>query len=361
MQNLEKALQVLQLPDSAGTFNGLTGVTTTRTIVNKVLTDFTNRVNGKPTVTSTFEIVETKTSTYKVYALNYLNMMAASGLVVTDDSVDNFVMDKPKTWVTVTVGTHAGKTFWYPGQTVVIQPSGNFYNLDLISDLGSNVTSTGAPEPTNGENPLMTIRRESYIKTATFTSARPSVSYPKFGIQQLCTLMNTTLEELKHSLRSTYTLSPVDVTTRIANTAVEGVFVIDNIEPTSAGNLYGKINVYYNGIDTNVSRPSGLTTSYDKPYPGHVVRWKLYNEVVNDTVYGTSVTVKFDSTEDSTISIVAGNAPSYDPITKTLTFDKSKDAVLCASFEELPAQGKNWGGETQYLLFGDTDILPVRL
>lgn len=353
MQNLEKALQVLQLPDSAGTFNGLTGVTTTRTIVNKVLTDFTKMVSGKPTVTSTFEIVETKSSSTKMYVLNYLNMMSNLGLTVTNDNTDSFVMNKPKTWVTVTLGTHAGKTFWYPGQTIIIQPGDNFYSMDLISDLGSNVTSTGSPEPTNGENPLVTIRRESYIKTATFTSARPSVSYPKIALQQLCSLMNLTEEELKQAVKTTYTLSSVDTTKRIANTCVEGAFLSDS------NTLSGKINVYYNGVNTNTFKPSGLITSYDKPYPGHIVRWRLHNGVINDPVYGSSVTIKFESSEDNAINIIAGDAPSYDPITKTLTYDKNKEAVLLATFEELPAQGKNWGGEAKYLLIPND--LPVKI
>jgi len=353
MQNLEKTLQLLQLPSTAGVFNGLTGVTTTRNIVNKVLNDFTKMVNGKPTVTSTFEIVESKTSTNKTYVLNYLNMMSQFGLTVVNEDSNNFTMDKPRSWVTINAGPFSGYTYWNPGQTLNIKPNDTFYTLDLISDMGMNTLPTGYPEPTNGENPLVTIRKEVYVKTSTFFSTRPSVSYPKYGLQQLCTMMNTTVEELKYAVRISHSLTSVDIAKRIANTAVEGTFNNEN------ETLLGKINVYYNGIDTSVSKPSGLLTSYDKTYPGHVVRWKLYNGVVNDSVYGSSVTIKFSSIEDSTINIVAGENVSYDAITKTLTYNKNKEAILWASFEELPAQGKNWGGEALYLLVENQ--LPIKI
>ena len=112
MQDLDKTLRTLHLPSSAAAFDGLTGVTTTRTIVNKVLNDLTKMVNGKPTVTSTFEVVETKTAANKIYTLNYLNMMGQFGLIVTNDDVNNFVMSKPRTWATINVGPFSGQTYW---------------------------------------------------------------------------------------------------------------------------------------------------------------------------------------------------------------------------------------------------------
>ena len=355
MQDLDKTLRTLHLPSSAAAFDGLTGVTTTRTIVNKVLNDLTKMVNGKPTVTSTFEVVETKTAANKIYTLNYLNMMGQFGLIVTNDDVNNFVMSKPRTWATINAGPFSGQTYWYPEQTIIIKPTNAFYTLDLITDLGMNSTTTGYPDPSNGEDPLVTIRKEIYVKTSTFYSSKPSISYPKYGLKTLCSLMNTTPDELKYATRMSCALTTVDTNKRIANTSVEGIFsqVLDTT------NIEGNIHVYYNGIDTSISKPSGLLTSYDKTYPGHVVRWRLYNGVVKDAVYGSSVTIKFDSSENNTINIVAGVSASYDIPTRTLTYDKSKEAILWATFEELPAQGKNWGGEALYLLVENQS--PIKL
>jgi hypothetical protein len=175
------------------------------------------------------------------------------------------------------------------------------------------------------------------VKTYTTTA---SVYVP---VADLPSLFAYSIDELTQEMRTeTYCTVISQNPPRITSTSTE---IIVN------GNQYKGVT-YYNGIDASISRPTGQITSYGKSYPGHVQRWFLKQWNQDGTVatgsgsYGQVLTVQFASGDDSTINLVAGNSNSYNSVTKTLTYDASKLNELWYTFEELPAQGKNWTGET---------------
>lgn len=150
-------------------------------------------------------------------------------------------------------------------------------------------------------------------------------------------------DELNYELRTETFCTPLDPATHITSTSTEVVIT---------GNQFKGIT-YYNGVDASVNPPSGMITSYNKAYPGHVQRWilKQWDENGQPVIsgmgsLGQAWMRQFPSGEDSTMTVIAGAATSYDAATKTLTYNSSYVSELWYTFEELPGQGKNWGGET---------------
>ena len=242
MENIQKALQVLRLPDSAAIFNGLITDKTSRIIVQKRTHDFTKLVKGKPTITDVYEIVES-TVPFTVYSFNFLNfyLHGFNHDLINEDPA-NYVFEKPMTIGTPTLGAFAGYTYWYPGSFCKITPSSTGFNFDVKATLGMNTTTTGLPESTGGTNPKITITRLEYVKTKTRTTG-PSKSYPAYSRSDLLSAMNTTEDQLMESLRTTYKISPVDSNTRITSTGTDVEYTI-----AENGSITAKGIVYFNGI-----------------------------------------------------------------------------------------------------------------
>jgi hypothetical protein len=162
-------------------------------------------------------------------------------------------------------------------------------------------------------------------------------------VADIPSLFGKSIEELEYELRTDTYCTPLDPSTHITSTSTEIVV---------SGNQYKGIT-YYNGLDASVNPPSGLITSYNKTYPGHVQRWilKQWDEngepVLSGNGYlGQAWMKQLQRSDDSTMTVVAGAVTSYDEATKTLTYNSAYATELWYAFEELPAAGKNWGGET---------------
>lgn len=173
------------------------------------------------------------------------------------------------------------------------------------------------------------------VKTYTSTT---SVYVPVADLPQL---FGSSIADLENETRTEIYCTPLNPNTYITSTSTEIV---------TAGNLYTGIT-YYSGIDARLNKPSGKITSYNKTYPGHVQRWILKQwhpdgTVVGSGSYGQAWMLQLNGSEDSAITIVPGNQTSYNATTKTLTYNSSLTSELWYTFEELPAQGKNWSGET---------------
>ena len=356
MGNVNKALETLLLPAEMALYDGLLTSTVTKQIVLERITDFTKLVkvgiSWKPTITESWKIETRPTDSTNFYALNILRYRLDNDSVVIDTNPNNFVIEKARVVRTIAVGPFTGYTYWYPGVTTTIRPGNNTeYIVETVSDIGNNTTRAGYPEPTNGTNPLVGIVQQDIIITSTKTSkATKRIEKPLLDILHG---FNVNYDTLKTLLATTAIIKKVDNNTRITNTSVEGIFTID-----ANGNRTVNAKVYYNGIDTEVQKPSGMITSYNKTYPGHVVRYRLYDTIINEPIYGSSAVATFDSSINDEINIVIGTTPGYDAITKTLTFNPEEGATLWVTFEELPAQGKNWGNEAIYFLT-DGDVIRI--
>lgn len=342
MENIQKALRVLRLPDSAAIFNGLITDKTSRIIVQKRTHDFTKLVKGKPTITDVYEIVES-TVPFTIYSFNFLNfyLHGFNHDLINEDPA-NYVFEKPMEIGTVNLGAFAGYTYWYPGSFCRITPSNTGFNFDVKSSLGMNTTTTGFPEPSGGLNPKITITRLEYVKTKTKTSG-PTKSYPSYTKSELLSAMNLTEDQLMEATKITYKISAIDSNSRITSTGTDVEYSV-----TEDGTITAKGIVYFNGIPSTEIEEGKLLTSYGKTHPGFVVRWRLYNGESTSVGYGSTWLKQLTSLEDTTIKIVAGDKVEFNETTKTLTYNKNLPADIWFTFEELPAQGKNWGGESIY-------------
>ena len=344
MENIQKALRVLRLPDSAAIFNGLVTDKTSRIIVQKRTHDFTKLVKGKPTITDVYEIVES-TVPFTVYSFNFLNFyLHGYNHDLINEDPSNYVFEKPMTIGTPTLGAFAGYTYWYPGSFCKITPSSTGFDFDVKLSLGMNTTTTGLPEPTGGTNPKITITCLEYVKTKTKTTG-PSKSYPAYTKSDLLASMNLSEDQLMESLRTTYKIGAVDSNSRITSTGADVEYTV-----AENGTITAKGIVYFNGIPSTEIEEGQLITSYGKTHPGFVVRWRLYNGESTSVAYGSTWLKQLLSSEDTTINIVAGDKVSFNEVTKTLTYNKNLPADIWFTFEELPAQGKNWVGESIYEL-----------
>ena len=324
MENISKALRVAELPDSFATYNGRFTSKLSTILVEKKIHDFTKRVKGQPTITSTFEFRPTS-SFITGYAFNLLSDYIHD---FDYDVVDDSTLFRAHAVSTATQGPFAGQTYWNGFKKVLLERG----RITHLSNPFKNTTFTGYPEPTGGLNPSMTILREEYVKTTSGLSTRPSKSYPSYTMNDILAKTGLTFDELCEKLATVFIVETDLSPDQYVLSVGAEVEITDN---TYTG------NVYYNGINTKDFKPSGLITSYGKTYPGHVTRWILYNGAINIESYGATWMLQESSSAVNDIKVVEGDEFSWNSETRTLTYNKNLSADLHFQYEELPAQGKN--------------------
>ncbi len=334
MENLDKALEVLKLPASFGKYNGILCNKVSYQLVQVVVTDYTKLIGTKPTVTTTWVEKPTVNMGFKLYALNYFDMILEphSDFVVVDDDT----IEKPLEFFTINNGPFSGKSYW--SGEAEINMTKNVSDQIVVSHTYNpfmNTLTSGLPEPTNGINPSRSVLREDWIITKTFRSSTPAKSYPVYSKSDLITKSGMSYEQIKRAYRIEYLINSLDPNVFVTSTGCK-IY--------KSGDTY-RGDVYINGVLTSEIDYRKLITSYGQKHPGYVFRWRLYNGTVNDPIYGSSQVIKFSSSESNEIRVVPGNSVSWDSVNRVLTYDESKPATLWATFEENPAQGKNWGGE----------------
>lgn len=152
-------------------------------------------------------------------------------------------------------------------------------------------------------------------------------------LSELLEMLNTTEEQLREDLAVYQVCTYKDPSKFIVSTSSE---IVQN------GNSYTGIT-YYNGISTKASPPSGKTTSYEKQYPGHVVRWIFEADGITGARGGYQI-LQVTSSADNTIKVVKGNKYGYNASTNTFTYDRPGRLVF--ENEEgsmMTAQGKGHG------------------
>ena len=338
MENIAKALRVLRLPDTLAPYNGAFYGKESSFLVERRVNDFTKRVNGKPTLTSTFEVRKVNSSTTG-YGFNLLSdFIHGFGYTLVSDTL----LDKKKEYAVTSSGPFAGQNYWYPEGTFTMRATEYGAVFKHVYNPFKNTTTSGWPEPTNGVNPSISILREDYVKTSSGLSTKPSKSYPSYKMDELIKLSGLNYDEIKEAYADKFIVLNVESNTHVKSVGV----LVDAVDISTADNEITSYtgNVYYNGIDTKESKPSGLITSYNKVYPGHVTRWILYNGVINVSAYGATWMLQEPSSAINTINVVPGTEFSWNLETRTLTYNSNIPTQLHFQYEELPAQGKNQSG-----------------
>lgn len=336
MENIAKALRVLKLPDTLAPYNGAFYYKESSFLVEKRVNDFTKRVGGKPTVTSTFEVRKVVSNTTG-YGFNLLSdFIHEFGYTLISDTL----LDKKQEYAVTPSGPFSGQTYWYPEGRLTMTATEAGAVFKHVYNPFKNTTLTGWPEITKGENPSISILREDYIKTSSGLSTKPSKSYPSYRRDELIKLSGMSYTDIKEAYADKFSILNGESSINVKSVGV-AVEVAETSTPDNEITSHYTGSVYYNGIDTRDFKPSGLLTSYNKVYPGHVTRWILYNGAINFSAYGATWMIQEPSSTINTINVVAGTEFSWNLQTRTLTYNSNIPAQLHFQYEELPAQGKN--------------------
>lgn len=338
MENISRALELLQIPEETGSFNGQIALMQKYQLVETELVDFTkmvlNPLTGKkePTKTSTFS-TDVASSSFGAYVLNMIsNYIHGFDFSVVGQMGASYVMTKPYMEF-----EQEGKTYWIGWSRADISQfttQDGIEGVDLVvtAEQGMNTSMTG-PVPHDINVMTVTIYKKTFVKTSTSTPTTFTKSYPKYTVAKLMEKAKMNETQLSNSFRTVYRAfkkSPLNFCNSLATDIVIG-----------DDKLTGE--VYINGILSKDIPYTSLTASYGKKLPGFVVRWKLYHPSIQQGVYGAAWNIQMGSTEDNTINITKGDSVSYNSDTKTLTYPEGSKLVF--DFEFLPAQGKNetWG------------------
>lgn len=338
MQNVDKALRLLNLPAEMAPINGQINTRVTKTLVEICLMDYTKMVKdsaGKLVPTTTYSYtIESATSLFGAYALN----LAANHINWNDMDIvgmDNgvFTLYKPYSEFTINDGPYKGQETWVGWTEIRINPNQNGYDYNFYYEQGFN-TYFGQFFPHDENITWRSLLRKTYIKTTSTPSpVRFTKSYPKYTIAQLKQKTGLTEHQLAEAFGTTWKIEYKDDNTNCLNIASDIVLV-------DSDTIKGE--AYINGILSKDIPFTTLTSSYGKNLPDFVCRYKLYNDkftTTGDNVYGTAWNKFYSSGQDTTLNLKKGTTVAYDAATNTLTYPE--DSKLVFDFEFLPAQGKN--------------------
>ncbi len=356
MENLSKAIELLNIPDELGIFNGQLQKKITPQILETVTTDYTNvevttSLTGKKTakrvvkVTKEYSVI-TKEEKFGGYGLNvissWINGFNYEYLGETEGVHQLF---SPEFQGTINVGPFTGKTYNFNWSKIDLIKTDTGAILDYMWDQGRNTDNFGNPIENELDSKVI-IQRRNRIITG-------SISIKSTGEYSVTNVRTTTSRPTTATVTKGYLLGAMDIEELDLAEMLKVTFVVqdqphdthvENIgcSITVNGNLF-KGDVFINGIDSEQIPYTTLTASMGLKFPNFVQRWHLYNGDINDLVYGSTDTITFGASELNEITVIAGDLFSYDATTKTLTYDQSKPAELWFQFECLPAQGKNEG------------------
>lgn len=331
MNNTQKALELLNVPEEFGKYNGQVKQKISRYAVIEETNDFTS---GK-LVKTVRTYVGSTVQNFGVYAFNLLsNYINAYDFEPQADGT----LFKPYSEKTVTAGPYIGKTYWFGSTVADFQEQVNGASFDVHDCPYNNADITG--NPTNFANaPTLSGKvykvQISKTKDATgaikvYTGAKKVVSMKR---QEFEALTGWSYEEFAANCRTSFVISYVSPDTHITSMALD-------IE-VSGNQIKGV--PYINGVKhTDIPNLGSLITSYGKPWPSFIFDWRIYNEAGINAV-GSSVSVRFQANEDNTVTVVAGNDDAYDAATRTLMYNAPLEtlAKIVAYIECLPAQGKD--------------------
>ena len=369
MENISKSIELLNIPEALGIFNGQLQKKITPQILETVTTDYTNvevtvnQTTGKKTAKRVVKVTKEYSVTVKEekfggYGLNtissWINGFGYEYLGENNEGVHELFSAE---FEGITpVGPFKGNKYRFNWSKIDLTKTETGANLDFMWDQGINVNPDGTPIANEADSKIVIQRRNKIISGSisikatgeyTVSNVRTSVSKPtttSVTKGYLLGAMETEELDLAEMLKVRYVVQDQPHETHVENLACDiTVEVINGIPDLVYSKIKVKGDVFINGIDSENIPYTTLTASMGLKFPNFVQRWHLYNGEVNDAVYGSTDTITFGASESNEITVVAGDSFSWDVATKTLTYDQSKPAELWFQFECLPAQGKNEG------------------
>jgi len=354
MSNIQKALEVLDLPQEFAQYDGQIQTRTQRQAWIYEVTDITS----SPTrVYYTMEIAPDKNELFGMYPLNYLaNVIHQMGFVYEgQDDNGVAIMTKPAAFVKHEAPSGlAGQTVYYVWTQVKASEEG----IDFIAE-PYETTWKGVAD--DMKDPMIRIGYKARL-VKKGSDGKPMVAWtskyainPKRRIRraEFMQMINMSMEDFMYQTRWTWNRVATDPATHINNIAMD-------VEPLEGGKL--KSVFYINGQDAQTFDYKKLITSFNKTYSGYIWMWRLYNGVdpkIADNAYGSTLNIGIDPMADSTITLVSGKTNGWDAKTKTLTYnpDLTTEAQILAYMEFLPATGKNECVGRMYSLEQDHEFI----
>ena len=350
MQNLEKALRLLNLPAEIGAINGQINKRTTKSLIENCVMDFTkmvkNPTTGKfePTTTYTYTVESTETL-FGMYAINLAAMhIHSTDMEIVSMANNTFTFYKPYKEFTidtildsngqlVNLPAGSGQKSWVGWSEIKIVPTAKGYDYNLYYEQGFN-SYFGVQYPHDENITWRSLLRKTYLKTSsTPNPTRFTKSYPKYTIAELKKKTGFTDRQLAEAFGTTWHVE-------FKNHETHCLSIGSDIVIVDADTIKGE--AYINGILSKDIPYTTLISSYFKPLPDFICRYKLYNDkftTSGDNVYGTAWNRFFSSTQDTTLNLQKGDVVAYNATTNTLTYPPNSRLVF--DFEFLPAQGKN--------------------
>lgn len=337
MINIDKALDVLGLPPEFEAYNGQINTRMTHGFVVFENNDFST---GKNVITYTVEKTS-NTQLFGLYPLNYASMALYNmGFQIAGATPKGYQLQCPAKWV-----KHEAPS-GLAGQTIYYVESNMYFNTDRIDVTHEPYETVVGGVAQDMKDPLVRVQYRSRLlgkdstgKTIVKWTSRSAIT-PKRRLRkaEFLKLANMNEQEMIWQCRSVFVITPVKGETHITSIAMD----IEKLNDTQV-----KSTVYINGIDANTFNYKTLINSFGQTYGGYKQMYRLYNgERTTPTtmnVYGSTIDIGLNPTEDSTLNLRAGGENAYDVNNQTLTFNPSlvDEAKLLAYMEFLPANGKN--------------------
>lgn len=354
MSNVQKALEILDLPEEFAQYDGQIKTRTQRRAWIYEVTD----ISSSPTrVYYTLGFDNEKVDSFGMYPLNYLaNSIHHMGFVYEGiDESSVATLTRPATFVKHEAPSGlAGQNVYYVWSQIKCSEQGIDYLLEPYETVWQGKAD-------DMKDPMMRVGYKGRL-VRKGADGKPVVSWTsKYAItpkrrlrrSEFLQIANMSMEEFIYKTRTTWGRVDTDPENYINNIAMD----IEQIGTDKIKSVF-----YINGEDAQTFDYKRLINSFDKTYDGYMWTYRLNNgpgQIVTDNVYGSTLNIAINPQADSTINVKSGLTNTWDNNTKTLTYnpDLSYEAEIIAYAEFLPAQGKNENVGRTYNLEKHTESL----
>lgn len=337
MANLQKALQVLDLPEHFGAFDGQVQ---TRTVRGCWVYENTEIIKGKSTVYYTVEFYENQPQPFGLYVLNYVaGLMYSMNFTDVGATEKGHRLNRPSSFVKhESPSGMAGQTVYYVEQDVFVDENKIDFYFEPYETAWKGVADPMVDPMMRVGYKARYITRDAQgnpvIKWQSRAAITPKKRLRRAEFLELCGL---TMEEVIYKMRYSYNIVKTSPDTHINSVAMD----IEKPTETTV-----KSTVYINGESAQSFNYKNLINSFSQKYGGYIHMYRLYNGPTitsGDNVYGSTLNVNINPALDTTINVKASAVNSYTPGTKTITFNPELEDVaqVLAYMEFLPANGKN--------------------
>jgi hypothetical protein len=339
-RNVDKTIDVLNLPAEVAAFDGIVTEISSATIVVDRLIDKTKRPAD---TTETYKVVATAPQRVSFYSLNYWQgRLKGNPTITTDDfSQSGYSFSRPAFTGAITGAWHAAIRYDFDPAALTVKETRSVGKNVVVTIRRVGLRRIQEPKNTSFENPPVAVTIVTFIKDSKRTQElRTRISEDRY-LAEILKGLNTDRATLEESLATTFKIE------KRANN-----FIHSSCTQAVASAEGYQIEPYYDGISLYSSKPSGKITSYNKQWPGVKLRWIIYNGQAIHTATGANQVIEYQSIEEQrsrpALKLIPGSTYNYDASTNTVTYNSSVPCLVWAVAEENPAQYKQWQTETIY-------------